>query len=62
MSELFDREAARLEGYNAGKRDAVELVIERIRTEISALNIAGLWHYVIADHQLDEIANSILEE
>ena len=61
MSRLFDCEAIRLAAYNAGKRDAVERFEECVKAEAS-LNIAGITHYVVTDHQLAVIARTILED
>ena len=47
-------------GYEAGKKAAVEELIERLKAE-SALNIAGYWNYVIAEHQLEVIKKLVLE-
>ena len=54
------REVAYEEGYKAGKASAVEQVIERVKAE-SALNIAGITHYVVTDHDLAIIAKAVLE-
>ena len=46
--------------YEAGKKAAVEDFMERLKAE-SALNIAGYWNYVIAEHQLEVIKKLVLE-
>ena len=53
-------EVAYTEGYRTGKKAAVEEFIERLKAE-SALNIAGYWNYVIAEHQLEVIKRLVLE-
>lgn len=47
--------------YNSGKQEAVDQVIERVKAE-SAINIAGITHYVVTDHQLDLIKKAVLED
>ena len=47
-------------GYEAGKQAAVDQIIERIKAE-SALNIAGMIHYIVVDHQLEVIKKLVLE-
>ena len=47
-------------GYEAGKKAAVEDFMERIKAE-SALNIAGMIHYIVVDHQLEVIKRLVLE-
>lgn len=53
-------ELAYKNGYNVGKQDTVDRVIERVKAE-SALNIAGLIHYIVTDHDLKRIKEAILE-
>ena len=61
LTDSIALEAKYDEGYEAGKQAAVEQFAELIKTEISALNIAGIIHYVIAEHQLEELKKMVLE-
>ena len=58
MNKYTAAEYAYKNGYEAGKRDTVDQVIQRVKAE-SSLNIAGITHYV--DHDLTVIAKAILE-
>lgn len=60
LTNAIALEAKYDEGYKAGKQAAVEEFIERLKAE-SALNIAGYWNYVIAEHQLEVIKRLVLE-
>lgn len=60
LTDAIALEAKYDEGYEAGKQAAVEEFIERLKAE-SALNIAGYWNYVIAEHQLEAIKRLVLE-
>ena len=60
LTNAITLEAKYDEGYKAGKQAAVEEFIERLKAE-SALNIAGYWNYVIAEHQLEVIKRLVLE-
>ena len=48
-------------GYAAGKEDAINQFIEKVKAE-SAVSIAGVTHYVMTEHQLEVIKKIILEE
>ena len=61
MNEYIATELAYRNGYEAGKASAVDQVIERVKAE-SALNIAGITHYVVTDHDLAMIKKAILED
>lgn len=60
INDTIARETAFDEGYEAGKKAAVEEFMERLKAE-SAINIAGYWNYVIAEHQLEAIKRFVLE-
>lgn len=61
MNAYDAAEQAYKNGYEAGKQDTVDQVIERVKAE-SALNIAGITHYVVTDHDLKMIKKAILED
>lgn len=60
INDTIARETAYTEGFRAGKKAAVEELMERLKAE-SALNIAGYWNYVIAEHQLEAIKRLVLD-
>lgn len=60
MNQYTAAEYAYKNGYEAGKRDTVDQVIQRVKAE-SSLNIAGITHYVVTDHDLAVIAKAVLE-
>ena len=60
MNTYDAAELAYKNGYKAGKQDTIDRVIERVKAE-SALNIAGITHYIVTDHDLKMIKKAILE-
>ena len=54
-------EVAYTNGFRAGKKAAVERVIDMVKAE-NDIDIKGVTHYVVTDHQLEVIKNLILEE
>lgn len=60
MSNVIEIEAAYNKGYRASRATTVDRVIERVKAE-SAINIAGIIHYVVTDHDLAMIKKAILE-
>ena len=60
MSNVIEIEAAYNKCYRASRAATVDRVIERVKAE-SAINIAGIIHYVVTDHDLAMIKKAILE-
>ena len=60
MNAYDAAELAYTNGFRAGRASAVDRVIERVKAE-SALNIAGITHYIVTDHDLKMIKKAILE-
>ena len=60
INDTIAREVAFDEGYEAGKKAAVEEFIDRLKAE-NAINIAGYLNYVIAEHQFEVIKKLVLE-
>lgn len=57
----METDHASRDGFEAGMKSAVDQVIERVKAE-SALNIAGITHYVVTDHDLAMIKKAVLGE
>lgn len=60
-SEFLATELAYKNGFAAGKEAVVDEVIDRVKAE-SAMNIAGIVHYIVTDHQLAAIKKLVLEK
>ena len=61
LTDVIAKETAYDEGYEAGKKAAVEEFIERLTAKSAVPNIGGVDHYVVTKHQLEVIKKLVLE-
>jgi hypothetical protein len=60
-SEFLATELAYKNGFAAGKEAVVDEIIDRIKAN-QGLNVQGIPHYIVTDHQLAVIKKLVLEK